>query len=462
MTAAQDVSEPGLVIFVDDDADLLKAQTQGLELAGFQVLAFSNGPDALNRLTADFGGVVMTDVRMPHMDGLELFKRVQAIDPDIPVVLVTGHGDVAMAVQALNQGVYDFITKPFAMDAVIQSLKRAINKRQLVLENRQLRQLHLDDNPAQGLIMGDSPIIQHLRQTLAQMADAEVDVLITGDTGVGKERAAQSLHQLSPRRNRPFVQLSCPALAEETFEAELFGIEPGAKLGLYGMTSRRSVGRLEKAHKGTVFLDDIEGLTLSQQAKLLRLVEAREVWPLGAEEPRFIDIRIVAATKANLAAAVRDGQFRADLYYRLSNFTLRVPPLRERKGDIGLLFQAFLVSACARFKRPIPMIKAQIQTHIRDYDWPGNVRELEHFAERLALGLLDAPLLGGDGKSQTPGLAERVSDYEADLIREALEANRGSAKMTMAALKLPSKTFYDKLNRYGIQIGNYREGRPAS
>lgn len=456
MTTVSDASDAGLVIFVDDDADLLNAQTQGLQLAGFQVLAFSNGPDALTRVTADFGGVVMTDVRMPQMDGLDLFKRVQAIDADIPVILVTGHGDVAMAVQALKQGAYDFITKPFAMDAVIQSLKRAINKRQLVLENRQLRQLHVKENPAQGLIMGDSPIIQHLRQTLAQMADAEVDILITGDTGVGKERAAQTLHQLSARRNRPFVQLNCSALPEETFDAELFGVEPGAKLGLYGLTSRRSIGRLEKAHKGTVFLDDVEGLTLSQQAKLLRLVEAREVWPLGAEEPRFIDIRVVAATKADLASAVSKGQFRADLYYRLSSFTLRMPPLRERKGDISLLFQTFLVSACARFKRPIPTINARIQTYIRDHDWPGNVRELEHFAERLALGLADAPLVGEDGQSQAPGLAERVSDYEADLIREALEANHGSAKKTMAALKLPSKTFYDKLNRYGIQIGNYR------
>lgn len=451
----------GLVVFVDDDADLLAAQTRGLELAGFQVRAFDNGADALKEITSDFPGVVLTDVRMPRMDGLDLFKRIQAIDADIPVILVTGHGDVAMAVRALKQGAYDFITKPFAMDAIVQSLNRAMNKRQLVMENRQLRELHANEDPAQSLITGNSPIIRHLRQTLAQMADAEVDVLITGDTGVGKARAAESLHRLSARQHKPFLQLSCSALPEETFDVELFGVEPGAKLGAYGLPSRRSIGRLEKAHKGTVFLDDVEGLTLSQQARLLRVVEAREVWPIGAEEPRFIDIRIVAATKVDLAEAVAVGRFRADLYYRLSSFTLRVPPLCERKGDISLLFQNFLIGACARFKRPIPPISARVQSHIRDYAWPGNVRELEHFAERMALGLPDEPLMDGDGNEEA-GLAERVSEYEADLIRETLRAKGGSAKLTMQALKLPSKTFYDKLNRYGIEIGQYREGRAPS
>ena len=207
MTTGVASAASGLVMFVDDDADLLAAQKRGLELAGFRVLAFSNGADVLKEITADFDGVIMTDVRMPQMDGLELFQRIQAIDADIPVILVTGHGDVAMAVQALKQGAYDFITKPFAMDAMVQSLTRAVNKRQLVMENRQLRQLHANEGPAQGLITGNSPIIRHLRQTLGQMADAEVDVLITGDTGVGKERAAQTLHQLSARQNKPFLHV---------------------------------------------------------------------------------------------------------------------------------------------------------------------------------------------------------------------------------------------------------------
>jgi len=452
-------SAAGLVVFVDDDADLLVAQKRGLELAGFQVRAFTNGADALKEITADFEGAVMTDVRMPQMDGLDLFNRIQAVDADIPVILVTGHGDVPMAVAALKQGAYDFITKPFAMEAMVQSLNRAINNRQLVLENRQLRQFRPNDSPAQSLITGNSAIVQHLRLTLTQMADAEVDILITGDTGVGKERAAKALHRLSARQNKPFLQLNCSALPEETFDIELFGVEPGVKLGAYGLPSRRSIGRLEKANKGTVFLDDVEGLTLPQQARLLRVVEDREVWPLGADEPRFIDIRIIAATRADLAQAVSQGRFRADLYYRLSSFTVRVPPLSERKGDISLLFQTFLVNACARLRRPIPMLNARIQSHIRHYHWPGNVRELEYFAERVALGLPDEPMMNDGGHSEAPGLAELLAEHEADLIRQALQANAGSAKLTMKALKLPSKTFYDKLNRYGIRIGSYRDRR---
>lgn len=444
----------GRVIFVEDDADLLKAQTQGLELAGFSVAAFARAADALAHIDADFPGVVMTDVRMPSIDGLDLFKRVQAIDPDIPVILLTGHGDVAMAVQVLKDGAYDFITKPFAMDSLVQSLKRALDKRQLVLENRLLRRFHEDDNSSEAQLLGNSPFIRHLRQTLRQLAEADVDILITGDTGVGKERAARTLHRLSARRNRPFVQVNCAALQEESYTAELFGADPGGKLAPYG--ARRMVGRLEKAQKGVLFLDDVEGLSLPQQARLLRLVESRELWPIGAEEPRRLDIRIVAATKADLSQAVVEGKFRADLYYLLSSFALRMPPLSERKDDVGLLFQHFLVSACARFKRPIPTIGMPLYCHIRNHDWPGNVRELEHFAERFALGLFDSPLSAGEGPSPSPGLADRVADYEAELLREALRNGGGSAKLAMTSLRLPSKTFYDKLNRYRIRIGDYR------
>ena len=445
----------GSVIFVEDDSDLLKAQTQGLELAGFEVTALSRATEALARIDADFPGVIMTDIRMPGMDGLELFRRVREIDPDIPMILLTGHGDVAMAVQALKDGAYDFITKPFVMDNLVQSLRRALDKRQLVLENRLLRQVHENEDSAEAQLLGNSSIMRHLRQTLQQLAEAEVDILITGDTGVGKERAARTLHRLSARRNRPFIQVNCAALPEESFNAELFGVDPSGKPGAYG--ARRTIGRLEKAQKGVLFLDDVEGLSLPQQARLLRLVEAREFWPLGAEEPRHLDIRIVATTTADLAEAVAAGRFRADLYYLLSSFSLRMPPLSERKDDVGLLFQHFLVSACARFKRPIPAIGMALHSHIRSHEWLGNVRELEHFAERFALGLADWPSPSAGFPAPPPSLAERVADYEAELLREALKSAGGSAKQAMSALRLPSKTFYDKLNRYGIDIGDYRK-----
>jgi two-component system C4-dicarboxylate transport response regulator DctD len=341
------------------------------------------------------------------------------------------------------------------MDGLVQSLKRAATQRKLVLENRHLRQLYLESKPGRTQLIGDSQIMQHLRQNLERVADTDVDILIVGDTGVGKERAARALHDISARRNRPFIQVNCAAMPEETYAFELFGAEPGSKLGAYGPIARRAVGRLEKAQRGTLFLDEIEGLSLAQQARLLHLIEAREFWPLGAQEPRALDVRVIVASKADLAGLVATGRFRADLFYRLSSFMLRVPPLSERREDIGPLFRHFLAAACARFKRPIPEIGPRVHAHLINHDWPGNVRELEHFAERFALGLFELAPVDGAGEA-APGLAERVADYEAELIRQTLRVTSGSAKKTMQSLKLPSKTFYDKLGRYRIQIGDYR------
>ncbi len=443
------------VIFIDDDADLLAAQAQGLDIAGFAVRAFSNAPEALKHITADFDGVVMSDVRMPQMDGFGVFRHIQAIDPDIPVILLTGHGDVPMAVQALKDGAWDFLAKPFPMDDLIASLRRASQKRQLVLENRALRQLHADTSEVKTALLGNSAIMVHLRQTLAQVAEAEVDILVTGDTGTGKETVARALHRLSARKNRPFVHINCASLPEETFHVELFGIEPGAKFGAYGGVGRRTYGRLEKANRGTLLLDDVDGLTLSQQAKLLGVVEARELWPVGAEEPRALDARIVATTKIDLNEAVRRGDFRADLYYRLSGVTLRVPPLSERRGDIGLMFQHFLIGACARLKRPIPKLTTQVAAWLQSHDWPGNVRELEHFAERFALGLEEARLPGAEARAL--GLADRVGQYEADIIRETLSLCHGDVQTAMRELQLARKTFYDKLARHNIKIADFRK-----
>ncbi|WKL57585.1 sigma-54 dependent transcriptional regulator [Asticcacaulis sp. ZE23SCel15] len=442
----------GNVIFIDDDADLLSAQIQALELDGFLVRGFSNGPDALKVITSAFDGVIVTDVRMPRMDGLTLFKRVQAIDAELPVILMTGHGDVPMAVQALKDGAYDFISKPFARDDLIQSVRRALQTRDLVMENRQLRQAHaalLDrENPAQNLLLGESPAMTYLKQVVVRVAEADVDALITGDTGVGKERVGRALHALSTRKNRPFVHVGCATLTEDSFQAELFGIEAGHRPG-----AARVIGRFERANKGTLFLDEVEGLSLSQQARLLRVLETREIWPVGSESPRSLDIRVVAATRTDLTQSVKDEQFRADLYYRLSGVSLRVPPLSERGDDIRLLFQHFLLGAATRLNRPPPKLTQATQAYLSRYDWPGNVRELEQFAELCALGLDSAHLPADSGAL---GLAEQVSQYEEAVLRETLSQYAGNVREVIAALKLPRKTFYDKITRYGIALDDYR------
>lgn len=439
------------VVLVDDDHDFLAAQVQGLQMAGFRVHAFSSGAEALRHVTPDFDGVVLSDVRMPGMDGLSLFSRVQEMDDELPVILLTGHGDVPMAVQALKDGVYDFLAKPFPFEDLIASLRRAGQKRQLVLENRQLRKLHADIAGSRTLPMGDSLAMKSLRQAMTQVADTDVDVLITGDTGTGKKTVGRALHGQSSRRNRPFVQISCASLPEDQFHAELFGAEAAARPG-----GRRMVGRLEKANRGTVLIEDVETLSPQQQATLLRVIEMREYLPLGAEEPRPLDIRVMASSRANLREDVRQGHFRADLFYLLAGVMLHVPRLIERREDIRLLFQHFLVSACARLKRPIPRLTMAAHSFLQRHDWPGNVRELEGFAERFALGLEpDMPEEPG-GDDAGPGLAELVSQFEAQAIRDALTACHGDARQAMQNLKLPRKTFYDKLARHQIRIGDYR------
>ena len=444
------------VILIDDDRDFLDAQVQALELAGFAVQAFLSGTEAIRHITREFDGVVVSDVRMPNMDGLSLFKHVHELDSELPVLLLTGHGDVPMAVQALKDGVYDFLIKPFSVAELIASLSRASQKRELVMENRNLRKLHAGHINAKTALVGESMVMDSLRQTLSQVAEADVDVLITGESGTGKKTAARSLHSLSHRKNKPFVQISCASLSEENFHAEVFGSVSVEKAQSQHYAAKRVAGHLERAHRGTILFDDVGSLSLQQQAILLRFIETRECWPRGAHEARPLDLRIVATSRENLREAVQNGTFRADLFYLLSGVTLHVPPLSERRADIRLLFQHFLLAACARIKGPVPRLTVAAHMHLQRHDWPGNVRELERFAERFALGL-DPEESANAISNASPGLSDRINQFEAELIQEVLSRHQGDAKRSMEILKLPRKTFYDKLSRHGIRISDYRE-----
>ena len=308
---------PAPVILIDDDSDLLKATAQTLELAGFDVSAFSVTKDALAALGPHFAGVVVSDIRMPEIDGLQLFDRVLRLDADIPVILVTGHGDIAMAVKAIKDGAYDFITKPFAADRLAQSVGRAAEKRRLVMENRALREAA--EQAQDGLpLIGQTPAMERLRRTLRQIADTDVDVLVTGETGSGKEVVAGLLHRWSRRAKGNFVALNCGTLPETVIESELFGQEAGAFTG----AQKKRVGRIEHSSGGTLFLDEIESMPPSTQVQMLRVLEMREVTPLGTNEIRPVDLRVVAAAKVDLGDASQRGSFREDLYYRLNVVTL--------------------------------------------------------------------------------------------------------------------------------------------
>lgn len=450
------MSDATKIFLIDDDADLLRATGQTLELAGFEAALFTSATEALSRLNAGFEGVVVSDIRMPGLDGLELFERVKELDAELPVILMTGHGDIPMAVKAIQDGVYDFIAKPFATDRLLQCIRRAAEKRRLTMENRRLRQAAAEGGAGPQLL-GQTPVMVRLRQTLKQIADTDVDVLVIGETGSGKEVVASLLHQWGRRAERHFVALNCGALPEQIIESELFGHEPGAFTG----AQKKRVGRIEHADGGTLFLDEIESMPMATQVRMLRVLEMREVAPLGTNDIRPVDLRVVAAAKVDLGDQSQRASFREDLYYRLNVVSLSIPPLRERRDDVALLFHYFAEKAARRFSRDVPTMSDAVTRYLADHHWPGNVRELSHFAERVTLGLEPVPVSGGAQSGRGGGdalsLPERVDAHEAEIIRETLTSFGGNVQQTIAALKIPRKTFYDKLQRHGIVRSDYAE-----
>jgi two-component system C4-dicarboxylate transport response regulator DctD len=439
------------VLFVDDDRQLRDANGQSFEIAGIPVETLGDAETALARIGPDFAGVIVSDIRMPRIDGLQLLTRVRAIDPDIPVILITGHGDVPMAVKALHDGAFDFIAKPFAADHLIAASRRAIETRRLVLDNRQLRDAArvADQSPP---LIGDSPAMRHLRDAIAEIAKADFDVLVEGETGTGKELVALFLHRWGPRRGRPFVVVNCGAIESATAEAELFGIDETARPS----HATRRPGRIASADRGTLFFDEIDSMSPAVQVKLLRVLEEREVEPVGASQPRSIDVRFIAATKHDLSTEVAERRFRDDLFYRLNVIRLRVPPLRERREDVPLLFAHFLSQAAEQAGQAPPPLTDAVRRHLIEHDWPGNVRELRNFAFRTVLGLVDD--IDHSSATTAGTLPERIARFEATLLREALAASLGDVPNAARSLGIPRKTLYDKLARHEIEPVSFRAG----
>ncbi len=434
-------------MLVDDDEAFRQALAERLTLAGFLVSAHAGAQGALKTIRDDFEGVVLTDLRMPGMDGRQLAQRLAQMDPDLPVIIMTGHGDVAEAVEAIQLGAYDFLTKPFAPERLIETLRRALEKRALVLDNRRLAQTAEDSNEALPLV-GDSPAVRQLRSVIAQLADAQVDVLIEGETGVGKEAVARSIHNAGRRRLRPFVAISGGALSEADAPGLLFGHEAGAFPGAI----KRREGQFARAHQGTLFIDEIDEASMPMQRLFLRALEEREILPLGASVPVGLDLRILAATKADPAAAVARGDLAEDLYYRLNVVRLRVPPLRERRDDILVLFALLVANASRRMGRTPPPLTHQIRRALVEHAWPGNLRELSNYANAAVLGIHDA----AQTADQPSTLADRMGRYEAELMREALVAHDGNIAAVMSTLGLARKTLYDKLARHGLTAATFR------
>ncbi len=441
----------GCVFIVDDEKHIRTAIEQLLELQNYQVRSFSSAKELLANIDQGKPDVIISDINMPVMDGHQLMTNIHKIDRDLPIILLTGFGDISMAVNAIRNGAYDFIEKPFNNEHLLDTVKRAVDKRTLTLENRDLKkqlQTHTSPGPR---ILGNSPVIVKMRQILDNIMDAPADIMINGETGTGKELVARYLHDHSIRKDHNFVALNCGAIPENIIESELFGAESGAFTG----ADKRRIGKFEYANGGTIFLDEIESTPMSLQIKLLRVLEDRQVVRLGSNNSIQLDIRVIAATKVDLLELCEQGTFRHDLYYRLNLVDVKIPALRERKEDIPLLFLHFARVASTRYRRELIPLSQQNRTILLSNDWPGNVRELRNLAERFVLLGEDAAFEKHQDNSTTlrssMGLAERVGFFERTLLQDALLSCNGSIKDTMEMLSLPRKTLYDKMKKYDLQ-----------
>ncbi|WP_067490301.1 sigma-54 dependent transcriptional regulator [Erythrobacter sp. CCH5-A1] len=440
------------VALVEDDPPLREATMQALVLEGAEVTPFPDARAALAWLDADYPGVVVSDVRMPGIDGIAFFAALREIDPDLPVILTTGHGDIAMAVAAMKNGAADFLTKPYSSADLIRAVRAATERRVLALENRALREAA--GRSAEGAIPGSSAAAQRLRSVIEGVARSEIDVVLTGPAGTGKSHAARLIHDLSPRRGRPFVTVDAGVLAHEDAELLLFGRDPGSGPG--GGLSR--TGLIERANGGTLFLDEVAAADAVLTARLLSLVETRQVMPIGAARARALNIRIVIArlTDDTGAGSGEGGSGARDpLWHRLGAVQIALPPLRERREDVPEIFRLFVARHARETGLAAPPIGAAEWRHVQTHDWPGNLHELSGFARAFVLGLSDLGAPPAPLGTQRP-LHQIVADFERAVLEDALRQCRGDIAALQAMLQTPRKTLYDKLARYDLKPARFR------
>ena len=424
---------------VDDDVDHLMALSDLVETAGYTVRAFPAARDLLQAMSTP-PDMVISDLRMPGIDGIGLLHALREKALAVPVVLLTGHGDVVHAVEAIRAGAEDFLEKPYDSAHLLSVVRRTLDSQAARREVARLQRVLCERD--QGGILGRSRAMRALRKRIAELASVDLDVVISGETGTGKELAARAIHTGSARADGPFVALNCAALSEAMAETVLFG--HGA--GVFAHDADGRAGKLEAANGGTLMLDEVETMPLSIQPKLLRVLQERMVERIGETAPRTLDIRVIATTKSQLRQVA---DFRPDLYFRLAGTELSTPTLREAGEDIPLIFAHYAQLAARRYGRADPAMPWTLQQKLKRAAWPGNVRELKANAEAFALGLFDMP--GGTSTSATPQtLADRVADFEAREIAAALDAHHGNTLRAAETLGLPRRTLNDKMRRYGL------------
>jgi len=442
------------VLVVDDEAAIRDSLRMILEYEGYRVEEAPDGPQALARVADRLPDAVVLDVKMPEMDGLAVLQAFRERGYEMPVLVISGHADVATAVEATRRGAYDFFEKPLARERVLVSLRNAVESRRLATENRVLR--HEADE-----MIGASPAMRRLRETVEKAAPTTATVLITGESGSGKELVARAIHRASPRRERALIEVNCAAIPDELIESELFGHEKGSFTGAV----RRQTGKFVLADGGTIFLDEVGDMSARTQAKVLRVLQNGEVEPVGAERTERVDVRVIAATHRDLEDEIAGGRFREDLYYRLNVVPIRTPPLRERLEDLPLLVDYFVRRYAERNNYPRREFAPEAVEHLRAMPWKGNVRELKNLVERLLILAPKETIAREDVLAATGGAGPELSDAllsvatlrefrdnaEKLFILHKLDQNDWNVTQTAQAIDTPRSNLYKKLEQYGIK-----------
>lgn len=446
------------ILIVDDEKNILLTLSRALRVEGYEVDVAGSGQLGLSKAKSKSYDAILIDVQMPDLDGLELLRLIKADREDVPVLVMSGHGNIETALSATRRGAHDFLEKPIGSERLLVSLAGALDRQRLAQENRELR----ERAGKSDALLGESAAMRTLRQNIALIASANASVLILGERGTGKELVARAIHESSARRRAALEKLNCAAVPRELVESELFGHEAGAFTG----ATRQRKGKFERAHQGTLFLDEVGDMPLDMQAKLLRVLQEGEIERVGGGELLKVDVRVVAATNKELDKAMEAGEFRKDLYDRLNVLPLSVPALRERKEDIPLLAERFLKQSAESNDRPEKRLSAGALAQLTAYDYPGNVRELRNMIERLVILTRDAEISEREARALLPGqkasseqasytpgksLRELLEDTERALIRQALDHHQQNVSATADALGLERSHLYKKMRALGLR-----------
>ncbi|MDH7483952.1 MAG: sigma-54 dependent transcriptional regulator [Spirochaetales bacterium] len=450
------------LLIVDDEKNIREGLAQLFSLEGYEVRTAQDGMEAKTIIDTEDVDVVITDYKMGRMSGLDLLQHVVTTHPGLPVIILTAHGTVDKAVEAMRQGAFDFVAKPPNMDHLVNLVRRALETRELYRTNQELR-AEVETMRARSYIIGKSPAMKRIFDLVRKVAPTRASVLITGESGVGKELIADAIHNLSPRRDRPFVKVHCAALAESLLESELFGHEKGAFTG----AASRKRGRFEMADGGSLFLDEIGEINQNVQIKILRVLQERKFERVGGEQTIEVDVRLITATNRDLRKEITEGRFREDLYYRLNVVNIHVPPLRERREDIPLLAMAFLKEFAEENGKQIEGFDPRARQALFAYSWPGNVRELRNCIESavvMASGRLitiddlpPGPRSSSEARSISIPAFASLEEAERIIIAETLALVGGNKSKAAEILKIGRKTLYQKIEQYGIATGDHAE-----